>query len=43
MIGAGAVLAIIRIMLPWWILAPFAIGGAYCAGVWSVLSGETGR
>src|SRR5689334_14012913 len=42
-IGVGMVLAAFRMMLPLWILAPFAISGAYCAGLCSVFSGDAGR
>jgi len=43
MIGGGLVLAIVRIMLPWWILAPFALSGAYCAGLMSAFSRDISR
>jgi len=42
-IAAGLILALGGTTLPLWILAPFAISGAYCAGLCSVLSGASSR
>jgi len=40
-IAVGSILVLSKTMLPLWVLAPVAIAGAYCAGLCSLLSGDS--
>lgn len=42
-IAVGLILVSIGMMLPMWILSPFVITSAYCAGLCSLLSGASSR